>query len=466
MSLKDNGTIQLMSKRELDTKMRKAHESRVGGTFHFSGSNSGYCSLPISGDTYRNCPHACSYCYEIQTPNQHLRKTRIQPRDHRALFESLYDHPQVRQFIVERQVPVRIGALTDPFPPMEVWYRNTERTIRLLATAGIQVQITTKNPALIDDKHLEALLAAPKAMIRVSFATLEDDRAALLEKGAQPPSVRLEAMRRIADTGVEVGARMSPFVHTQPEGADPATYQTLASAGVSNVTLELLKFSVTWRHSFDPIFWVGALDEECPDYHPSGWRKILPDKKSAMRKWAERMERQYFGPLQNLDGEDAHRYASTGYGFVLFDPHKQRVLYKKVRDAAHSAGLRWGICSFSDGMPNIDLNDGPDEKGEGNCGCLMPGWNYDVGALVPSWHYNQWGDYLMPSVLDYPANVALDRFLHANDATTRPLVLHEKYPTGIVAAAEAIPDEASADVLEIKGAARAYRPELHGKGQA
>ena len=153
-------------------------------------------------------------------------------------------------YMKKHRVAIRIGILSEPFPYLEARAKATLRTVKLLARAGLQVQLTTKNPGGVTDEHVAALKKCPKAMVRVSFSTLDDDLAAKLEPGAKPPSERLAAMRRLSDAGIEVGCRFSPFLHTVDHD-----YSRIAETGATNVTVELFRFSMLWRHSFPPEFW-------------------------------------------------------------------------------------------------------------------------------------------------------------------------------------------------------------------
>lgn len=319
------------------------------------------------------------------------------------MFHSLYEDPDVHFWVIKKGLPVRIGAVADPFTPLEQECRSTARLLRLLAQSGMQVQLTTKRPDIVDEEHIEVLKSCPKSMIRVSFGTTDDRVAKELEPGSPPPSVRFEHIKRLSDSGVEMGVRFSPFFHTFEYD-----YQKAADSGASNVTVEAFRFSALWRHSTPPKLWEVLSAQSFPGGD-------LSDKDSFARQWVEAREKEYFAPIQSLD---AHPYLAPGNLWIYSDPFKLRELWTGERDKAHLVGLKFAICGFGCGIHNIDLNDAP-------CGCLTDGWAYDEGALVPAWHRDQWAEYIIPKLWEYDRDLAVYRFVIANSEWMRPIALDD-----------------------------------------
>jgi len=383
--------------------MKLAKNKRRPGEFRTARGESGYCALPVFGDTYRNCSGHCVYCYEIQCNNQHLRDPEIYALDHRTMFHSLYDDPDVHFWVIKRGMPVRIGNVSDPFPNIEKRVRSTARLLKLLIQAGVQVQLTTKRPDNVDDEHIALLKSLPKAMIRVSMGTTDDRIAKILEPGSPLPSVRFEHIKRLSDAGIEMGVRFAPHFHVFDYD-----YQKAADCGAANVTVDAFRFSALWRHSTDPRLWEVLSGQTFPGGD-------LKDKDSFARQRVEAREHEYFAPVQDLE---RHEYLAPGNLWIYSDPFKLRALWSAEREKAHLVGLRFGICAFGCGIHNIDLNDVP-------CGCLSEGWAYDEGALVPQWHKNQWADYKIPLVQEYERDLAIYRFVIANSEWNRPIALDE-----------------------------------------
>ena len=361
----------------------------------------GYCVFPVGGDTYRGCSHGCLYCYERQADNQHLRKAQAPtPRDYRQLVNSIYTDPEVRRFVVDFKIPVRLGICSEPLPPIEASERNTLKTLKLLSDLGIPVILSTKAPQRLSAEHLE-YLQQPLGVVKVSFSTLDDERARLLEPYAPLPSQRLEAMRAIRAAGIPVVARLNPWLRTEDYD-----YGLLAGAA-NGVTVELFRFSVTWRHSFPVQFWE-ILGEPAPGGARGEFKRGTPEY-----KWAYQQEHKYFAPFQS----EGIPYHSEGIHWVQSDPFILREIFERERDKAHAVGLTWGICSFGNGIHNIDLNEAP------YCCCVNQALNYDRLALVPQWHKDRWAGYRCDLTEQLDLNLGVLRLIYANAPSYRPIAL-------------------------------------------
>lgn len=358
----------------------------------------GYCALPVGGDTYRSCSHGCLYCFDPQMDNQNRRSAKtVTPRDYRQLFNSIYENNEVNRFVTGLKTAVRLGICSDPFPPIEHEYRVTFKALSLLKQAGISTMVTTKAPQRVTDEYLPLI-----DILKVSFSTFRDELAAVIEPGAPRPSVRLDVMRSLHERGVKIVARLNPFLHTEEAHYDLDLLRGAADA----VTIEPLRFSVTWRQTWPIEFWGAVLGEEPPAR--GCFKRGTPEY-----KWAQNAERHFFAPLQH-PGEP---YQSDGYHWVLSDPFKWRSIYARMRDRAHAAGLKFGICSFGAGIHNVDLNDPP-------CGCLISEVvGYDKWALVPQWHKDRWQSMRMPVIDEIGQDIALLRIIYANAPSLRPIAL-------------------------------------------
>jgi DNA repair photolyase len=360
---------------------------------------SGYCAFPVGGDTYRACAHGRLYCSEKFCINQHLRTAIVPtPRDHRQLFESIYEDPEVRRFVVDMGVPVQLGVTSDPFPPIEATEQVTLKTMRLLAQAGIAWLITTKAPNRMNAEH-RALTKATGSVVKCSFSVLNDARAAILEPGAPPPSVRLAAMREMKAEGIYTVVRLNPYLH----GVE-YDYDLLADA-CHGVVVEPLRFATPWRSQDLTAMWEVISGEK----RPEGEYK----RGSAAYKWAEQKERTYFGQVQ--DPSDV--YHSGGIHWVISDSRILREVFSREREKAKARGLTFGICSLGQGIHNIDLNEAP------YCCCVNPMLGYDRWALVPQWHVDQWAAFRCRACQEIDLDLATIRMTYANAPSVRPLVM-------------------------------------------
>jgi hypothetical protein len=332
--------------------------------------------------------------------NQHLSKTgrTPTPRDHRGMFQSLYENYELRELVIERGQSVEIGCTSEPLPPIEAQEQVTLRLLKLLAQAGFTWLLTTKAPHRLTDEYLQLFLDTG-SVAKVSLSTFDDVVARKIEPGAIPPSCRLEEMRRIKAAGVPVVARIAPWLRT--ESYDYSVLEGAADAA----TLEFLRYSVTWRKTWPVGFWEYASGEEAPEGEMKGGTERY--------RWAAVKEKEYFAPFQG----EGMPYHSDGYHWVMSDPKILRGILLQEREKAHAAGLKFGICNFSQGIHNIDLNDAP------YCCAVSNRLKPDTLSLICQWYKDKWLGLRIPALNEENLNLMLVRAVIANSPSYRPFVL-------------------------------------------
>lgn len=366
----------------------------------------GYCPFPVGCDTYRNCTHACVYCYEKFHKNQHLRKTSAPiPRDYAAAFREIYKDPYLKKFVAEKKIPVSVGVLADPFPEVEAELKNTEKFLALLQKAGISWLITTKAPNRISENVIRMTLETG-SLIRVSFSFLDDERAEVIEPNAPAPSVRIDAMKKMKERGVRLQVRLAPFIF----GAN-YDYDFIAKFA-HGVGIEVLRYSALWRNMIPASFWTAVLG------------RPLTNRRDA--------EDAYFGKYGISDDEKAS--FSDQYHWALMSPEKLRVLFQEEREKAKKAGLAFGLCCFSQAIHSVDLNDAPQ--------CCPFSAPYDELALIPQWHKDQWAAYRPALANQLDSNILLPRLVIANAPYYQPLILGSVGDEDRFASADSVDAEA------------------------
>ncbi len=178
------------------------------------GSHLCTCPPKYSLQPYTRCSHGCLYCYATRyvgvgrsRPKRDLEARVI--RDLRRLDPSL---------------PVELSTSSDPYPPEEGVLRLTRRVLRLLASAGFRILVTTKGDLVVRDA--DVLRGAAAVMITVT--TLDAGTAGRLEPGAPDPEARLRAAAELSELGIPVGVRVDPVIPGLTD--DPADLRELVSA--------------------------------------------------------------------------------------------------------------------------------------------------------------------------------------------------------------------------------------------
>jgi DNA repair photolyase len=116
---------------------------------------------------------------------------------------------------IRRRQPVLLGTLgsldqADPYDPAE--RAETRALLRALANQeGIEVSITTHSPLLLHDLALLTELDHRHAVtIQMAIPSLDPDLARRLEPRAPAPRLRMDAVRRLAEEGIETRVLCAP----------------------------------------------------------------------------------------------------------------------------------------------------------------------------------------------------------------------------------------------------------------
>ena len=152
---------------------------------------------------------------------------------------------------------------SDPYPPIEARLGLTRETLRLLFSRGFKVLIITKSDLVARDVDL---LAGKTASVSITITTLDDYLASRVEKGAPPPSRRIEAIAKLVEEGVPVSVRVDPVIpglNDHPEDLR-SLIRELAYLGVSHIVTS------TYKARWDSL---ARLAKEFPDKAET-WREL------------------------------------------------------------------------------------------------------------------------------------------------------------------------------------------------
>lgn len=171
------------------------------------GNEGGKCNYATRLDTYGcGCQHNCAYCYARAL------------LDFRGLWNptspAVADINEIRKTIareLKRGDVVRLGGMTDCFQPLERQHRVTLHTIEELNRRGVGYLIVTKNKLIAEPEYLQAF-NPELAHIQVTITSTNPDISRKIEQGASLPAERIAAVERLADAGLDVQVRLSPYI--------------------------------------------------------------------------------------------------------------------------------------------------------------------------------------------------------------------------------------------------------------
>src|SRR2546422_4460725 len=163
---------------------------------------------------YRGCQHACVYCFARGT-HEYLGydagrdfESRIVVKVNAAevLRKELSRASWRRELIV-------LGTACDPYQQAELKYEISRKLLQVMLEFSQPVHMLTKSASVLRDLELWAELArATGAQIAFSIPTLDEAIWKKMEPGTAKPVRRLEAMRKLVESGVPCGVMLAPVI--------------------------------------------------------------------------------------------------------------------------------------------------------------------------------------------------------------------------------------------------------------
>jgi len=179
---------------------------------------------------YMGCVHRCTFCYV-----RHFEQRADRPSDDRY-GRSIRVKPNIAD-VLRRELArrswdrdeVALGTATDPYQPAEGKFRLTRACLVELDAAWTPFSIVTRGPLVVRD--IDVLQEASRragAEVFLSLPTLDDRVWRTTEPGTAPPASRLEAVRRLAAAGIDVGVGIAPILPGLSD--DPAALEAVVRA--------------------------------------------------------------------------------------------------------------------------------------------------------------------------------------------------------------------------------------------
>jgi DNA repair photolyase len=203
---------------------------------------------------YRGCTHACEYCY-ARKYQRHLELDADD--DFSTLILVKRNLPDVLRRELARaswaRELVAVGTATDPYQPIEGFYRITRRCLEILADLATPFSIVTKGPMVVRD--IDVLVRASRGAgcsVYVSVPSVLDEAWQPLEPGTAPPAQRLRAVRQLADAGIDAAVLMMPLVpgFSTSRASIGRTLAAIADAGVRFAGSGVARFDPGAREHF------------------------------------------------------------------------------------------------------------------------------------------------------------------------------------------------------------------------
>src|SRR5437667_8856030 len=163
---------------------------------------------------YRGCEFACKYCYARYT--HEFMEMRNGIDFEQKIYVKQHASDLLRQELrqVKRGEEIAIGTATDPYQPAERRFEVTRGILEEFSRhEGLELGIVTKSNLVLRDLDLLQEIGRKNDIsVHVTITTLNVDLARILEPRAPRPDLRLEAVRRLNQAGINAGVSCSPVI--------------------------------------------------------------------------------------------------------------------------------------------------------------------------------------------------------------------------------------------------------------
>jgi len=163
---------------------------------------------------YRGCEFACRYCYARYTHEFMEMRNGID-------FERKIYVKQQAAWLLRRDLKrvkpgeeIAIGTATDPYQPAERRYEITRAVLEEFSRhSGLDIGIVTKSNLVLRDAELLRRVSEHNSLyVNITITTVDTQLARLLEPRAPRPDLRLDAVRRLNEAGVQAGVICAPVI--------------------------------------------------------------------------------------------------------------------------------------------------------------------------------------------------------------------------------------------------------------
>jgi DNA repair photolyase len=247
--------------------------------------------LKYNMNLYRGCQHRCIYCDSRSECYQ------IEDFDGEVLVKANAIE-LLRQELARKRVkgPIGLGSMNDCYMPLEREINLTGQALKVIAEFGFPVHVMTKSTLVLRDLDTLAKISECYATVSFTITTADDDLGKKLEPGSARVSERFEAMRVLADRGIQTGVSMMPvlpFITDSEENIAAIVRQTHEHGGAYIIP----SFGMTMRDR-QRAYYYARLDELFPDLRKK-YERAFGDRYHCSVSNADRLAEVFYGQCEH-----------------------------------------------------------------------------------------------------------------------------------------------------------------------
>ena len=202
---------------------------------------------------YSGCAFGCVYCYAEFTRKftNHINDEWGKYVDIKINTPELFEKElqKLAGKISKRMVfkngnkPVLFfGSVTDPYQGVEAKYELTRKCLEIIAESNIknsvEISLLTKSPLVTRD--IERFKQIPNLEIGMTISSTDDNISKLFECYAPPSSLRIQALKKLNDVGLNTYAFVGPLLphFVANEGSLRKLFKAIKESGTRRVWVE------------------------------------------------------------------------------------------------------------------------------------------------------------------------------------------------------------------------------------
>jgi DNA repair photolyase len=217
-----------------------------------SSNNSPDINFDRSINPYRGCEHGCIYCFARPT---HCYLGHSAGLDFETKLYAKVNAAELleRELADPRYEPkfIALGAVTDPYQPIEREYKITRAVLELLDRTNHPVGIVTKSALVVRDLDILGRMARRDLVkVAISVTTLDRVIARKMEPRAPTPPRRLAAIRALSEAGVPVAVMVAPILPAINDSEIERILAASCEAGAREAGYVLLRLPLELKQLF------------------------------------------------------------------------------------------------------------------------------------------------------------------------------------------------------------------------
>src|SRR6266536_456944 len=207
-----------------------------------TSNNSPDIPFDYSVNCYRGCPHACTYCFS--RPTHEYLGFGAGTDFERKIVAKVHAPELLRKELMKpswKGDQIVFSFTSDPYIPLEANYKLTRRCLEVCAEFRNPIGIVTKS-ALIrrDIDVLQKLSEEASVGVYFSIPFADYDIARAVEPFAPSPKARFQAMKALAEAGIEVGLGIAPTIPGLTSDI-PGLLQRAKDCGATRAFINMLR---------------------------------------------------------------------------------------------------------------------------------------------------------------------------------------------------------------------------------